>query len=59
MKFYLETVSPSKQTIVKSRKTVWIYYPDLQQAVRQSLYDQVADTTALLLSGNTNQIMKS
>ncbi len=58
-KFYWETVSPSKQTIVTSGKTVWIYDPDLQQAVRQSLDDQVADTPALLLSGNTNQIMKS
>ncbi|MDB9687970.1 outer membrane lipoprotein chaperone LolA, partial [Acinetobacter baumannii] len=51
-KFYWETVSPSKQTIVTSGKTVWIYDPDLQQAVRQSLDDQVADTPALLLSGN-------
>ena len=58
-KFYWETVSPSKQTIVTSGKTVWIYDPDLQQAVRQSLDSQVADTPALLLSGNTNQIMKS
>lgn len=58
-KFYWETVSPAKQTIVTSGKTVWIYDPDLQQAVRQSLDDQVANTPALLLSGNTNQIMQS
>lgn len=58
-KFYWETTSPSKQTIVTSGKTVWIYDPDLQQAVRQSLDDQVANTPALLLSGNTNQIMQS
>lgn len=58
-KFYWETTSPSKQTIVTSGKTVWIYDPDLQQAVRQNLDDQVANTPALLLSGNTNQIMKS
>ncbi|MDX8239318.1 outer membrane lipoprotein chaperone LolA [Acinetobacter pittii] len=58
-KFYWETVSPAKQTIVTSGKTVWIYDPDLQQAVRQSLDEQVADTPALLLSGNTTQIMKS
>lgn len=58
-KFFWETSSPSKQTIVTSGKTVWIYDPDLQQAVRQSLDDQVANTPALLLSGNTSQIMKS
>jgi len=58
-KFFWETTSPSKQTIVTSGKTVWIYDPDLQQAVRQSLDDQVANTPALLLSGNTSQIMQS
>lgn len=58
-KFYWETISPAKQTIVTTGKVVWIYDPDLQQAVRQSLDDQVANTPALLLSGNTNQIMDS
>ena len=58
-KFYWEITSPVKQTIVSSGKEVWIYDPDLQQAVRQSLDDQVANTPALLLSGNTNQIMSS
>ncbi|WOE31389.1 MULTISPECIES: outer membrane lipoprotein chaperone LolA [unclassified Acinetobacter] len=56
-KFYWETSSPVKQTIVSSGKTVWIYDPDLQQAVRQSLDEQMSNTPALLLSGNTNQIM--
>lgn len=58
-KFYWETTSPAKQTIVTTGKVVWIYDPDLQQAVRQSLDDQVANTPALLLSGNTSQIMQS
>ena len=58
-KFYWETTSPAKQTIVASGKTVWIYDPDLQQAVRQSLDEQVSNTPALLLSGNTSQIMSS
>lgn len=58
-KFYWETISPAKQTIVTTGKVVWIYDPDLQQAVRQSLDDQIANTPALLLSGNTNQIMQS
>ena len=58
-KFYWETISPAKQTIATTGKMVWIYDPDLQQAIRQNLDDQVANTPALLLSGNTAQIMQS
>ncbi|SDB90044.1 outer membrane lipoprotein carrier protein [Acinetobacter boissieri] len=58
-KFYWETTAPSKQLIVTSSKTIWIYDPDLQQVVRQTVSDQVANTPALLLSGNTAQIMQS
>lgn len=58
-KFYWETTAPSKQVIVTSGKTIWIYDPDLQQVVRQTVSDQVANTPALLLSGNTAQIMQS
>lgn len=58
-KFYWETTSPAKQTIATIGKMVWIYDPDLQQAVRQSLDEQVANTPALLLSGNTAQIQKA
>ena len=58
-KFFWETTTPSKQTIATSGKMVWIYDPDLQQAIRQNLDEQVANTPALLLSGNTSQIMSS
>lgn len=58
-KFYWEITSPVKQKIISSGKVVWIYDPDLQQAVRQSLDDQISNTPALLLSGNTNQIMRA
>lgn len=58
-KFFWQTTTPAKQTIVTSGKTVWIYDPDLEQAVRQTLDEQVSNTPALLLSGNTSQIMKS
>ncbi|XID74407.1 outer membrane lipoprotein chaperone LolA [Alkanindiges sp. WGS2144] len=57
--FRWETTSPSKQLIVASGQTVWIYDPDLEQAVRQKLDDQVGNTPALLLSGQANTIMKS
>lgn len=58
-KFHWQTTSPVKQTIITTGKMVWIYDPDLQQAVRQNLDDQVANTPALLLSGNANQIMNA
>lgn len=58
-KFYWETIQPAKQTIVTTGKSVWIYDPDLEQAVKQSLDDQVANTPALLLSGNTQEIMNA
>jgi outer membrane lipoprotein carrier protein len=57
--FRWETTSPSKQLIVTSGQTVWIYDPDLEQAVRQKLDEQVANTPALLLSGQASNIMKS
>jgi outer membrane lipoprotein carrier protein len=57
--FRWETISPTKQLIVTSGKTVWIYDPDLQQATHQSLDAQMSNTPALLLSGNAAQIMKS
>ncbi len=57
--FRWETTSPMKQLIVTSGKTVWIYDPDLEQATRQTLDEQMSNTPALLLSGNSSQIMKS
>ncbi|WP_122901583.1 outer membrane lipoprotein chaperone LolA [Acinetobacter sp. B51(2017)] len=58
-KFHWQINSPVKQTIVSTGRTVWIYDPDLQQAVRQNLDEQVANTPALLLSGNTAQIQQA
>ncbi|MDE2421603.1 MAG: outer membrane lipoprotein chaperone LolA [Gammaproteobacteria bacterium] len=57
--FRWETTSPMKQLIVTSGKIVWIYDPDLLQATRQTLDEQMSNTPALLLSGNAAQIMKS
>lgn len=58
-KFSWQINSPVKQTIVSTGRTVWIYDPDLQQAIRQNLDEQVANTPALLLSGNTTQIQQA
>lgn len=57
--FRWETTSPMKQLIVTNGKTVWIYDPDLEQATRQQMDEQVGNTPALLLSGQTDSIMKS
>ena len=57
--FRWETTSPSKQLIVANGSTVWIYDPDLEQAVRQKMDEQVGNTPALLLSGQASSIMKS
>ncbi len=57
--FRWETTSPSKQLIVANGATVWIYDPDLEQAVRQKMDEQVGNTPALLLSGQASSIMKS
>lgn len=58
-KFYWQTQSPAQQTIVSSGSTVWVYDPDLKQAIRQKLDAQIANTPALLLSGNTAKIMQT
>ena len=58
-KFYWETLKPAKQLIVTTGKSVWIYDPDLEQAVKQNLDEQVANTPALLLSGNAQDIMQA
>lgn len=58
-KFFWQTNSPAKQTIVTSGSTVLIYDPDLKQVIRKKLDIQVANTPALLLSGNTSKIMQT
>lgn len=59
-KFFWETASPSKQTIVTSReKRSGFMIRTCSRVKRQNLDDQVANTPALLLSGNASQIMKS
>ncbi len=57
--FRWETRSPMKQLIVTNGKTVWIYDEDLQQATRQQLDAQIANTPALLFSGHPSAIAKS
>lgn len=58
-KFYWQTNSPAKQIIVTAGSNVWIYDPDLKQAVRQKLDQQIENTPALLFSGNSTKIMQN
>lgn len=58
-KFRWDTKKPSEQLIVASGSTMWIYDKDLAQATRQSTDNQLGDSPALLLSGNTAQIAKN
>ncbi len=57
--FRWETTHPMKQLIVTNGQKVSIYDPDLAQLTRQDLGEQVANTPALLLSGQTARIMQA
>lgn len=58
-RFRWETTSPAPQLIVSKGQTLWIYDPDLEQATQQAVDAQMANTPALLLSGDTAAIAKS
>lgn len=54
--FRWETKSPSEQLIVGNSSTLWVYDKDLEQATRQNVDKQMANTPALLLSGDPSKI---
>lgn len=54
--FRWEVTEPANQLVVTTGKLLWIYDPDLMQATRQKLDDQVGNTPALLLSGDPKKI---
>lgn len=54
--FRWEVKKPSPQLVVTTGKTLWIYDPELMQATRQKLDQQVGNTPALLLSGDPRQL---
>lgn len=57
--FRWETELPSEQLIVANGNTLWIYDKNLQQAIKQSVSNQVGETPALLLSGDPAQISRN
>lgn len=54
--FRWEVQKPSPQTVLTSGKVLWVYDPELMQATRQKLDDQVGNTPALLLSGDPRKL---
>lgn len=54
--FRWDTDEPYPQQIVSDGKTLLIYDKDLEQATRKKLDNQIANTPALLLSGDPKQI---
>ena len=57
--FRWETKKPAEQLIVAQKDQLYIYDPDLMQVTVQSIDEQVAQTPALLLSGDASSILKN
>lgn len=56
--FRWNITTPAKQLIVVNGSTMWTHDPDLKQATKQSVANQVGDTPAVLLSGDPSQIVR-
>lgn len=54
--FYWHTEPPLEQIIVSDGKNVIVYDPDLEQATVQPVTEQVANTPALLFSGDVKRL---
>ncbi|MGH8492119.1 MAG: outer membrane lipoprotein chaperone LolA [Moraxellaceae bacterium] len=54
--FRWEVQKPSAQMVLTSGKVMWIYDPELMQATKQKLDEQVGNTPALLLSGDPRKL---
>ena len=57
--FRWEVQKPSPQMMMTSGKVLWIYDPELMQATKQKLDDQVGNTPALLLSGDPRKLSEA
>lgn len=57
--FRWETLKPSTQLVTANGSVLWIYDPELLQATKQKLDDQVGNTPALLLSGDPSKLNES
>lgn len=57
--FRWETLKPSNQIVTANGNVLWIYDPELMQATKQTLDNQVGNTPALLLSGDPRKLNDS
>lgn len=54
--FRWDVKTPFEQLVIADGKQVWVYDPDLSQAVVRPFDQQLSDTPALLFSGDANKI---
>ncbi len=54
--FHWETKEPFPQLLVTNLKNIWLYDPDLEQVTVRQYTEAVAQTPALLLSGDVSKI---
>jgi outer membrane lipoprotein carrier protein len=57
--FRWEVLKPAPQMVLTTGKVLWIYDPDLMQATKQKLDEQVGSTPALLLSGDPRKLAQA
>ncbi len=58
-KFRWNVTSPNRQLIIADGKQIWIYTPDLQQAILQPMQKNLANSPAFLLTGSTQELAKT
>jgi outer membrane lipoprotein carrier protein len=57
--FRWEVQKPAPQLVMTTGKVLWIYDPELMQATKQQLDEQVGNTPALLLSGDPRKLTEA
>lgn len=55
-RFWWHTEEPFEQLAVSDGSTLWVYDVDLEQVVQKPMGDQIADTPALLFSGDPDSV---
>lgn len=57
--FRWEVQKPAPQLVMTTGKVLWIYDPELMQATKQTMDEQVGNTPALLLSGDPRKLSEA
>jgi outer membrane lipoprotein carrier protein len=55
-RFYWHTEMPYPQLLVSNGETLWVYDPDLEQVTIQKMDQRMANTPALILSGDAKDL---